>query len=128
MPNPLDKIRRVCYNYPMKETKNRKFANGVVHALVTEDNYPLEVTDTFLPYYTKDAVCDNQNKLKDYYLADRSERWMIGVSCMSGCPVGCKFCATGRLKKWRNLTGQEIFSQIAQKTFQENNAEIQEKC
>ncbi len=37
---------------------------------------------------------------------------MIGVSCMSGCPVGCKFCATEKLKKFRNLTAEEIVSQV----------------
>jgi 23S rRNA (adenine2503-C2)-methyltransferase len=37
---------------------------------------------------------------------------MIGVSVMSGCPVRCKFCATGQLKKWRNLTAEEILAQI----------------
>lgn len=33
---------------------------------------------------------------------------MIGVSVMSGCPVRCKFCATGNMKRWRNLSSQEI--------------------
>ena len=37
---------------------------------------------------------------------------MVGVSCMSGCPVRCKFCATGQLKKWRNLTAHEISEQV----------------
>jgi 23S rRNA (adenine2503-C2)-methyltransferase len=31
---------------------------------------------------------------------------------MSGCPVGCKFCATGQLSKWRKLTAQEIVDQV----------------
>ena len=31
---------------------------------------------------------------------------------MSGCPVRCLFCATGKLKKCRNLTAQEIVDQI----------------
>ena len=31
---------------------------------------------------------------------------------MSGCPVGCKFCATGNLKKWRNLSAEEIVEQV----------------
>ena len=31
---------------------------------------------------------------------------------MSGCPVRCKFCATGKLKRYRNLTTQEIVAQI----------------
>lgn len=47
----------------LKEVKSRSFANGIVYALTTEDNFPLEVTDTFLPYYTKDAIGKKQNKL-----------------------------------------------------------------
>jgi 23S rRNA (adenine2503-C2)-methyltransferase len=96
----------------LKEIKKRTFANGVVYALKTEDDYPIEVTDTFLPYYTKDAIGKKQNKLNSYELGDRTERWMIGVSCMSGCPVRCKFCATGQLKKYRNLTAEEIVEQV----------------
>ena len=94
------------------ESKKREFSNGVVYKLYTDDGYPIEVTDTFLPFYTKNCVNDKTNELKNYYLGDRSERWMIGVSCMSGCPVRCKFCATGKLKKWRNLTAEEIVEQI----------------
>lgn len=37
----------------LTEVTKKEFANGVVYALKTEDNYPLEVTSTFLPYYTK---------------------------------------------------------------------------
>lgn len=96
----------------LKEVRNRSFANGTVYALYTEDGYPLEVTDTFLPNYTKDAINDNENTLKTYELGDRSNRWMIGVSCMSGCPIGCRFCSTGKLKRWRNLTAQEIVEQV----------------
>lgn len=43
---------------------------------------------------------------------DRTERWMIGVSTMSGCPVRCKFCATGNMKRYRNLTADEIVAQV----------------
>lgn len=96
----------------MKEVAKRSFANGIVYALRTDKGYPIEVTDTFLPYYTKDAIGKHQNDLQTYELGDRSERWMIGVSCMSGCPVGCKFCATGQLKRWINLTAEEIVEQI----------------
>jgi 23S rRNA (adenine2503-C2)-methyltransferase len=31
---------------------------------------------------------------------------------MSGCPVRCKFCATGQMRGWRNLTTPEIVAQI----------------
>jgi len=96
----------------MKEISHRTFANGTVYLLETDDGYPVEVTDTFLPYYTKDAIGRKQNALNGECIGDRSERWMIGISCMSGCPVRCKFCATGKLKKWRNLTAQEMLDQI----------------
>lgn len=31
---------------------------------------------------------------------------------MSGCPVRCKFCATGNMKRYRNLTAEEIVEQV----------------
>lgn len=96
----------------MREITSCTFGNGAVYALKTEDGYPIEVTDTYLPYYTKDAIGRKQNKLTSEDFGDRSERWMIGVSTMSGCPVKCAFCATGKLKKWRNLTSQEIINQV----------------
>lgn len=96
----------------LQEVRNRKFTNGTVYMLNTEDGFPIEVTDTFLPYYTKDCINEHINKLKNYSIGSRSDRWMIGISCMSGCPVHCKFCATGKLKKWRNLTAEEIVAQV----------------
>jgi len=96
----------------LTEVKHRDFANGTVYALKTEDGFLVETTDTFLPFYTKDAVGRKQNALCDYEVGSRAERYMIGVSCMSGCPVGCKFCATAELKKWRSLTADEIVEQV----------------
>jgi 23S rRNA (adenine2503-C2)-methyltransferase len=96
----------------MKELKKCEFANGIVYALKTEDGFPIETTDTFLPYYTKNAKDNKTNILVNRDFGDRSERWMVGVSTMSGCNVGCKFCATGKLKKFRKLTAQEIVDQV----------------
>ena len=95
-----------------KEITKREFANGVVYLLHTEDGLPIEVTDTFLPFYTKDAIGRKQNFLDNKELGSRAERWMIGVSVSSGCPVRCKFCATGNLKHFRNLSSEEIYEQI----------------
>lgn len=94
------------------EIKHKDFANGTVYALRTRDGFLVEVTDTFLPVYTKDAVAQKQNLLRDSDVGSRADRWMIGVSTMSGCPVRCKFCATGTMKKCRNLSAQEIVGQI----------------
>jgi 23S rRNA (adenine2503-C2)-methyltransferase len=65
-----------------------------------------------LPFYTKDAVWNKQNNLTTTEIGSRKERWMIGISCMSGCPIGCKFCATGQLKFWKSLTADEMIEQI----------------
>lgn len=96
----------------MKEIRKKEFANGIVYALKTEDNYPIETTDTFLPFYTKNCINEHTNKLQTNDIGNRNERWCIGTSCMSGCPVHCKFCATGTLKKYKNLTAQEIVDQV----------------
>lgn len=96
----------------MIEIKKKSFANGIVYALKTEDGYPIEVTDTFLPEYTKDAIGRKQNMLDNTELGSRKNRWMIGVSCMSGCVCKCRFCATGQLKKYRPLTAEEIVEQV----------------
>lgn len=40
----------------LRENKSRTFTNGKVYSLLTEDGYPVEVTDTFLPFYTKDEL------------------------------------------------------------------------
>ncbi len=96
----------------IKIVKSKEFANGKVYCLETEDGYPIETTDTFLPYYTKEAINKKTNQLESENLGSRDERWMVGVSVMSGCPVKCKFCATGKLKKYRNLTTYEIVLQV----------------
>ncbi len=96
----------------MKERKVKTFKNGSVYVLETNDGYLVEVTDTFLPYYTKDCINEKSNELKSEHLGDRTERWMIGISCMSGCNVGCKFCATGQMKKFRCLSAEEMVAQV----------------
>lgn len=96
----------------MKILRSCQFANGEVFALETEDGFPIETTDTFLPSYTKNAIGRKQNALDNHDFGTRADRWMVGVSVMSGCPVGCLFCATGRLKKTRMLTAEEIVAQV----------------
>ena len=96
----------------MEIKRKKSFKNGTVYCLELEDGMLIETTDTFLPYYTKDAIGRNQNLLDSTELGDRSERWMIGVSVMSGCPVRCKFCATGQMKGYRNLSADEIVEQV----------------
>ena len=96
----------------MKIDKQRDFSNGSVYSIKLDDGKLIETTSTYLPFYTRDAIGRNQNFLESDDLGSRADRWMVGVSVMSGCPVGCKFCATGTMKGGRNLTSEEIVSQI----------------
>lgn len=90
----------------LTEVNSKTFTNGAVYALRTDDGYLVETTDTFLP------MCTKYCKYSGDDLGSRAERWMIGVSVMSGCPVGCKFCATGNMVKYRNLSTKEIVEQV----------------
>lgn len=92
----------------MEERAYKSFANGYVYLLHAADGYPIETTDTFLPVYTRYTTLRTGET--DY--GDRGARWMIGVSVMSGCPVGCLFCATGKLQCWRALSAAEIIEQV----------------
>ncbi len=41
-----------------------------------------------------------------------NDKFAVCVSCQIGCPVGCKFCYTGKIGFKRNLTAEEIFNQV----------------
>lgn len=47
----------------MKIVKSKSFGNGIVYCLRLDDGMLVETTDTFLPYYTKDAIGRKQNFL-----------------------------------------------------------------
>lgn len=102
----------------MKICKVKEFVNGWV-AAVELNGKLIELTDTFLPGYTKDPgkimgggktnatlKCDSNVNFS------RRDRWFVGVSTMSGCPVGCKFCACTGMARWTPLTADEIVSQV----------------
>lgn len=92
--------------------KQKSFANGAVYCLMLADGKLIETTDTYLPYYTKHAAQAGYNGLNSTDLGSRAERWLVGISVMSGCPVRCRFCATGQMRGWRNLTADEIVDQV----------------
>lgn len=91
----------------MIEIRNKKFLNGCVYALKTNDGFKIETTDTFLPQKT--IKCDYSESISE---CSRNDRWMIGISTMSGCPIHCKFCATGSMNKIKLLNKSEMLEQI----------------
>lgn len=52
------------------------------------------------------------NKIETVLMRHKEERNTVCVSCQVGCPIGCKFCATGKMGLTRNLTTHEILEQI----------------
>ena len=58
----------------MEVKKHKKFGNGYVYALTTSKGKLVETTDTFLPYYTINAVGRRTNALIAPKFASRSDR------------------------------------------------------
>lgn len=88
----------------------------------------LQIRETLKEHYAiRPAVIDIQQKSSDgtikcaFKLHDNTfiegvliptKRMTACVSSQVGCSLDCKFCATGYLKRERNLTAAEIFDQV----------------
>lgn len=51
-------------------------------------------------------------KIEAVLMKHKGKRNTICVSSQAGCPLACKFCATGKLGFKRNLTSSEIVNQV----------------
>lgn len=73
-------------------------------------------------FTSKDAVAEAVlYKYEDFY-----KRTVICCSTMSGCPVGCSFCGTGK-RFVRNLTSEEIIYQIKSVLKEKNIEDVDSK-
>ncbi len=68
--------------------------------------------------YSSDGTIKFRFKLHDGHLIEsvlipvpEDNRYTVCVSSQVGCSLTCSFCATGRMKRIRNLDGAEIFDQ-----------------
>jgi 23S rRNA (adenine2503-C2)-methyltransferase len=87
-----EKLKKEIPFSTLKHIKDNYSSSGdtIKTEFKTEDGFPIE--SVLMQYEDgRNSVC---------------------VSCMSGCPVGCKFCATGKMGFNRNLTYREIVDQI----------------
>lgn len=57
-------------------------------------------------------IVDGKNTLEAVALVDTSGRTSFCISSQIGCPVGCLFCATGKVGFFRNLTSEEIINEV----------------
>lgn len=60
----------------------------------------------------KNAVRLHDDLIVESVLIPTSKRTTACVSSQVGCSLDCKFCATARLKRMRNLNPDEIFDQV----------------
>jgi len=61
----------------------------------------------------KNAVKLHDGLIVESVLIPTEKRITACVSSQVGCSLGCKFCATARLKRMRNLNPDEIYDQVA---------------
>ena len=102
----------------MKAINSKQFANGFVSVLQLADSKLIESTSTCLPGQTEirnTKHADNKVDINAFSVENWKEKWTVGVSTQSGCPIRCKFCAVNRLtdkQGWRNLTSDEMIEQV----------------
>jgi 23S rRNA (adenine2503-C2)-methyltransferase len=102
----------------MKEINSKQFTNGFVSVIQLDDGKLIEVTSTCLPGQTEvrnTGRKDNKIDPNSYSVENWKEKWTVGISTQSGCPIRCKFCAVNKLTEkqgWRNLSVQEIIDQV----------------
>jgi 23S rRNA (adenine2503-C2)-methyltransferase len=89
-----------------KETRN-----------VLQENFVINHIEVDRMQKSKDGTIKNAVRLHDGLIVESvliptETRTTACVSSQVGCSLDCKFCATARLKKMRNLNPDEIFDQV----------------
>lgn len=89
-----------------KETRNMLEANFVInHIMVDQMQRSSDGT-------IKNAVRLHDDLVVESVLIPTATRTTACVSSQVGCSLDCRFCATSRLKRMRNLNPDEIYDQI----------------
>ena len=55
---------------------------------------------------------ENGQKIETVLISPKPGIWSVCISCQVGCPMNCRFCATGKMGFVRNLTAEEITDQV----------------
>lgn len=82
------------------------------------DNFVINHIEVDKMQRSNDGTVKNAIKLHDGLIVESvliptDSRTTACVSSQVGCSLDCKFCATARLKKMRNLNPDEIYDQVA---------------
>lgn len=82
-----------------------------------EDNFVINHIEVDTMQQSNDGTIKNAVKLHDGLIVESvliptKKRTTACVSSQVGCSLDCKFCATARLKRMRNLNPDEIYDQV----------------
>jgi 23S rRNA (adenine2503-C2)-methyltransferase len=82
-----------------------------------EDNFVINAVQIHELQVSSDHTIKCAMRLHDNYVVEsvlipHDSRMTACISSQVGCSLTCKFCATGKLKRMRNLNADEIFDQV----------------
>ena len=84
-----------------------------------KERYSLPVITLDKQQRSADGTIKSRFRLHDGHLVESvlipvvaDDRFTVCVSSQVGCSLSCTFCATGRMKRLRNLTAAEIYDQV----------------
>ncbi|WP_406682757.1 23S rRNA (adenine(2503)-C(2))-methyltransferase RlmN [Seonamhaeicola sp. MEBiC1930] len=85
--------------------------------LMLEDNFVINHVEVDTMQRSSDGTVKNAVRLHDGLIVESvliptATRTTACVSSQVGCSLDCKFCATARLKRMRNLNPDEIYDQV----------------
>lgn len=99
--NSFEQMSSLPIDFRLKLKENFEFKSIAVDAVVRSQDKTVK-----LCFVTEDG-----QKIEGV-LIPSSTRTTACISTQAGCPLGCKFCATGQYGFQRNLTTGEIFDQV----------------
>ncbi len=86
-----------------------------------DSNYVMNPIKTEKIQLSRDGTIKTRFQLHDGHLIEsvlipvpNDNRFTVCVSCQVGCSLTCKFCATGKMKRIRNLDPGEIVDQVVE--------------
>jgi 23S rRNA (adenine2503-C2)-methyltransferase len=82
-----------------------------------DENFVINAVEIHELQISGDKTIKCAMKLHDDYVVESvliptNERMTACISSQVGCSLACAFCATGKLKRMRNLNADEIFDQV----------------
>lgn len=83
------------------------------------ESYQIRYIEEDAVQYSEDGTIKSRFRLYDGHMIEsvlipvvRQDRYTVCVSSQVGCSLTCTFCATGKMKRLRNLDPGEIYDQV----------------